>query len=900
VALAPTRVKQVLGEATKPLGIKEILRLTGLDPGQQTDVKRVLRELLRSGEVQKEGKRFLLAEAHRPLRQAQEAESARPRESRSSRSVEPRDFRRGSRGEVLEGVLKVHRDGFGFVRLDDEAREDVFLPPHEARKALDGDRVCVEWIQKGGRGEGRLIEVLSRRRENVAGLYVVRAGDALVVPKDANLPGIIRVPRTQLAQDGDLVKVRLGVGADLLTPGEGLVGEVAGSLGKPGDPSGEVVSVAFSQGFNDEFPGDVMDEAARVLLQVSPEEAGSEGRRDVRHLPLVTIDGEDARDFDDAVYAEPTPQGHRLVVAIADVTHYVREGSALDREALARATSVYLPNRVLPMLPERLSAGICSLRPDEDRLCMVADLEIDRGGSLRGYALYPGVMRSQARCTYHEVQAVLDGEDLPHRNAFKPHFKNLLELSRTLRRMREKRGALDFDLPEFRVVLDEHGLPLRMEKRARMESHRLVEECMLAANEAVAKFFQDEGLPSIYRYHGEPDDEKLAAFADLAAAHGYVLRKSRRGEVSSTDLASLLKQLIGHPEARALNQLLLRSMMQAVYSAEQVGHYGLAAEFYLHFTSPIRRYPDLVVHRLLKQHWGRSRPRSEREVEHETERLEKMALQSSDRERAAMQVEREVVSYYAVLLMKDRVGQTFAATVASVLDFGFFIELDEEHVEGLVKGESLGFGFKLDIRLHALTYPNGRKVRVGQKLEARLVSVNLERRQMDFEVVAFEGESRREGVPRGRRSEPPGPRLDRDREERIRPVAIRAASPPDEASWERIRKEARHARLATSDAATSAIPRGAQGATLKDEGHLVPPAESVSASDDEAGSPHPGFDRLRALAAKRKGGRGQTAASSAGLASSTVNKPKGRTKPKAGKAGAGSRQGRKPKGGRRR
>jgi len=1152
VALAPTRVTQLLGEANKPLGVKEIIRLAGLHPGQQTDVKRVLRELLRAGEVQKEGKRFVLSgrgsapasrgeEAYEPPVEprafrpggrgrfatgpggkhlAEEEQGNLPREPASAESgsrfgsrgapvpgrfesrgasgrgrsesrppaergrfesrspagpgrfdargqggrghaergggdrfesrgraerggrggydKQPARFERGGtgrgrdrfarddsrggrsappvdrewrpargtagrfpRGEVLEGVLKVHRDGFGFVRLDDDEREDVFLPPHEARKALDGDRVCVELVQKGGRGEGRLVEVLSRRRENVAGLYVVRAGDTFVVPKDSNLPGIIRVPRTQIAQDGDLVKVRLGVGADMLTPGEGLVGEVAGSLGKPGDPSGEVLSVAFSQGFNDEFPGDVMDEAARVPLYVSGEEAAGEGRRDLRDLPLVTIDGEDARDFDDAVYAEPTAHGHRLVVAIADVTHYVREHSALDREALSRATSVYLPNRVLPMLPERLSAGICSLRPDEDRLCMVADMEFDRAGRMRGYTLYPGVMRSQARCTYNEVQAVLDGEDVPHRNAFKPHFEHLLELSRTLRKMREKRGALDFDLPEYRVVLGEDGRPVRMEKRARKESHRLVEECMLAANEAVAKFCQDEGLPSIYRYHGEPDEEKLAAFADLAAAHGYVLRKSGKGEISPRDLADLLKQLTGHPESRALNQLLLRSMMQAVYSAEQVGHYGLAAEFYLHFTSPIRRYPDLIVHRLLKKHWARPHGRSEGELERETARLEEMAVQSSERERAAMQVEREVVSYYSVLLMKDRVGQEFAATVASVVDFGFFVELDTEHVEGLVKGESLGWGFKLDTKLHALTYPNGRKVRVGQKLKVRLASVNLERRQMDFEVVAFEGEvERREEATQERRYELRGPR--REREERPRPAARQERRPPvDEESWARNREAARKARLATPDESGEGAPTAARHephaeaevaprahpATRHDlyaAGHeaeaaapaartpVAPAEEEVSerearrtgrferpaaeagrgakaprkrayeepaaessdllpragvpeaedevpeaeaeapeapeefaareASEEEV-SPHPGFDRLRALARGPKVGRGKASAAASGPARKGTSKSVRRAGAvaKAGKKEPGPRKGGgKPKGGKRR
>jgi ribonuclease R len=655
----------------------------------------------------------------------------------------------------VEGILHVHRDGYGFVHPLTGEGENIFLPPGEAQRALDNDRVVVEVSGRPGRYEGRLVRVVDRRRELAVGTYLEQGRHAVVYPTDTSLPGPIRVPFTQMAQDGDLVKVRLGVGAHLLDPDRGLFGEVAGSLGKPGEPSAEVLGVAFSQGFSDEFPPEAMDEADRYAVTVTEEEARGEGRRDLRSMPLITIDGEDARDFDDAVYAEAHGDGWRLVVAIADVSHYVRRGSALDAEALRRATSVYLPNRVLPMLPERLSNGICSLRPEEDRLCMVADMTFDRRGQRRSYELYPAVMRSAARCTYNEVQDVLDGKDVPHRNAFKAHFETLMALARALMGMRKERGAIDFDLPEHKVVLGRDGRPERMEKRERKDSHRLIEECMLAANEAVARFFQDEGLPTVYRFHGEPDPEKLATFAALAEAYGFKLRFE--DGVPSKELDAFISQLAGHPEQRALNQLLLRSMMQAVYTASRVGHYGLAAEHYLHFTSPIRRYPDLLVHRLLKAHWARQgRKPSEAMLEREEAQLEDMAMQSSERERAAMQVEREVVSFYACLLMKDRVGEEFAATVAAITDFGFFVELDEEHVEGLVKAETLGPGGKLDKLTHALVYANGRRVRVGQQLRVRLASVNVTARKMDFEALQFEGEaplSRAEpGAPRRHRT----------------------------------------------------------------------------------------------------------------------------------------------------
>ncbi|MCY1047277.1 ribonuclease R [Corallococcus sp. bb12-1] len=787
MSLSQEHIRQLLAEADHPLGVKELLRLGGLHPGQQTELKRALRELVRAGVILKDGKRFRLEGPQGARAPKDEGESRRPppeapptrkrgpapgsgrEEGRGafrvaapsavpqgpsgfSRGAE--DFRRrlqrGGRDRddrfeesdqpTVEGILHVHQNGFGFVHPVSGEGENIFLPPGEAQRALDNDRVLVEVAGRPGRFEGRLLRVVNRRREMAVGTYVEQGRHSLVTPNDTSLPGPIRVPATQMARDGDLVKVRLGVGADLLEPGQGLFGEVAGSLGRPGEPSAEVLGSAFSQGFSDEFPPEVMDEADAFAVRVTEAEATAENRRDLRSLPLITIDGEDARDFDDAVYAEPLEDGWRLVVAIADVSHYVKDRSALDVEALNRATSVYLPDRVLPMLPERLSNGICSLRPDEDRLCMVADMTFDRQGTRRSSELYPAVMRSVARCTYNEVQDVLDGTDVPHRNAFKPQFQELMALARALMGMRKARGAIDFDVPEHKVVLGEDGLPVRMEKRERKDSHRLIEECMLAANEAVATYFQDESLPSVYRFHGEPDPEKLAAFATLAEAYGFHLDVD--DGVSSKELDGFITQLHGHPEQRALNQLLLRSMMQAIYTATRVGHYGLAAENYLHFTSPIRRYPDLLVHRILKAVWARKGKRpSEAQLEREEERLEGMAQQCSERERAAMTVEREVVSFYAALLMKDRVGEEFDATVAGIAEFGFFVELDTEHVEGLVKAETLGPGSKLDKRVHSLVYPNGRRVRVGQKLRVRLLSASTVSRKIDFEALQFEGES---------------------------------------------------------------------------------------------------------------------------------------------------------------
>ncbi len=927
------------------MGVKELLRLGGFRPGQQTDLKRVLRDLLRTGEVTKEGKRFhvptpqgravappVLGGAERreeprerrPVRepkgpsQGMKRAPAGARQMRAGgeRGGEARAWERPERvqrrpperrervqrrppvgpGEVVEGVLHLHRDGFGFVHPLGGKGENVFLPAFEAQRALDKDLVRVLARGPEGRREGRLLEVLERRRQLVVGIYRHRGRRSFVEPHDVKLGDVIRVPATQIATDGDVVKVRLGAGKGLVDAEGGLYGEVAGSMGRPGHPSAQVLSLAFAQGFSDEFAPEVMDEADVVALEVTEQEWRREERRDLRKLPLVTIDGADARDFDDAVYAEPHAKGWRLVVAIADVTHYVRESTALDAEALRRATSVYLPDRVLPLLPERLSNGICSLRPDEDRMCMVADLVLDAQGQRLSTEVYPAVMRSAARCTYEEVQSVLDGKHVPHRDAFRPHFERLEKVARSLRRMRERRGAIDFDLEETKVLVGEDGSPERVVKRERLFAHRLIEECMLAANEAVARFFHERGLPTVYRFHAEPDEEKLLAFMALAGAYGFTFGTGEHPPTSA-ELNAFVQSLQGHPEQRALNQLLLRSMMQAVYSSENVGHYGLAAEHYLHFTSPIRRYPDLLVHRLLKAHWERGeRKRPSHQLERETERLESMAMHSSERERAAMQAEREVSQYYVCLLMKDRVGEEFDATVAGVADFGFVAELGGENVEGLVRAETVGPGAQLDPVLHALVYPGGRRVRVGNKLRVRLDFVNMERRQLELEAIAFAEERAVAAVgPRVRKRGKAAAEVERAPARVRRAATAEAAGAGYTPSKQVMRKRAGGRAAVAAEAAAGAVraPRKG-GRRVAEEAEERPPSRRAASSvrthrvepeaelrtspeaalraqseaetpenygarpafvvpgmDEGAEapvSPHPGFDRLRALA----------------------------------------------------
>jgi ribonuclease R len=641
----------------------------------------------------------------------------------------------------LAGLYTRHRDGFGFMARLDRQGPDLFVAPGDGGRALDGDLVRYE-VFPGRRGpQARVVEVLQRGRRMLLGAYHARGGDGDVVPLDRELPPAIHVGEAPGFREGDVVKVWLET-----EPGR-LAGRVVDRVREPAAPSTEVLRVAYAKGFADVFPVEVLEQADGIPDRVRPQD--HEGRRDLTGLRLVTIDGEDARDFDDAVHVEKLPgrRGWRLVVAIADVSHYVRPGGALDAEALRRGTSAYFPGTVLPMLPERLSNGICSLNPEVERLCVVADMRIGPEGEPAGAEIYPAVMRSAARCTYTEVARVLEGENVPHREFLRADFERMGELQQVLTAMRRRRGAMDFDLPESKIVLGERGDVLAIERRPRNRAHRLVEEFMLAANEAVARWFGEKDLPTIYRVHGLPDEDKLRIFLDLARTHGFEVPDVDAGPLA---LAGLLDRLEGHPQQRALNQLLLRAMMQAVYSPENIGHYGLGAEHYLHFTSPIRRYPDLMVHRLLREagRWG---PGGEARPPR-PEELERIALLASQRERAAMEAERDVHSFYAALYMQDKVGERSRGTVAAVVEFGIFVSLERWFVEGLVRAEDLGEGFELDANGHALVEASsGRTYRVGDELEVEIAAADPVLRRIDLALVEA-GTTRR---ARGRATERP-------------------------------------------------------------------------------------------------------------------------------------------------
>jgi ribonuclease R len=728
----------------KGLSLKQLAGQLHLGPAARQPLRRLLSELLAAGRIHSDGRTYRVAVRAEPSRaerrkEPQEAPRAQPRRApavllegaRLRREKGPAAAAKKP-GAQVTGVIHVKSEGYGFITplLGEGGREnDLFVPPQHVQGALDGDVVLARAIRgRDGRLAAEVLEVVERRRQLALGIYQSKGTSQWVIPHDRNLSQNIDVSRHPKAHDGDMVKVRLH--RERQGP---LSGEIIAVLGSRGDPRFEILASAYAEGFADEFDPATRIAAESVPDRVHPEDVAA--RRDLRHLPLVTIDGEDARDFDDAVHVSRTPGGYRLVVAIADVAHYVRPGGPLDREALRRATSVYFPGTVLPMLPEKLSNGICSLNPDVDRLCMVCDLALDKAGKPLQADIYEAVMRSHARLTYTRVAEALGGAPDADIAALLDDLRVAHELAKKLTEQRSRRGSIDFDLPEAKIVLDDEGQVAEIVRRPRNDAHRLVEEFMLAANEGVARFFEVRGLPTVYRIHDQPDQEKLDAFAALARTHGFELPAG--DELTPGVLNEFLKAVEGKPAQKALNSLLLRAMMQAQYSPDNIGHYGLAAPTYLHFTSPIRRYPDLMVHRLLKEHWARGgRPLREHEQEEQEAFLAGVSAQCSDRERAAMKAERDVDNFYSALYMQDKVGQKFRAVVSGVVDFGLFCELEEVFVEGLIPAESLGEGVNLDKELQRLVVGNsGRAYSIGDEVLVEVIAADAPRRRITLALA---------------------------------------------------------------------------------------------------------------------------------------------------------------------
>ena len=615
---------------------------------------------------------------------------------------------------VVAGRVEGHPDGHGFL-VPDGGAPPLYLPPEEMRGLMHGDRAAVRAAggEFRGRPIGELVEVLERRNRRIVGRLHAEHGVLFLVPEDRRIAHDILVPPGEAgkAKPGQVVTVELVAHPGAHTQPIGRVAEV---LGHHTDAGMEIEIAVRKFDLPHEFSKKALAQARALPDEVT----GAESRRDVRELHLVTIDGETAKDFDDAVFARKEGKGWRLWVAIADVSHYVRQGDALDRDARERGTSVYFPRRVIPMLPEKLSNGLCSLNPDVDRLAMVCEMAITQKGEVARYEFYPAIMRSRARLTYTEVWSRLQSGKAPE------NLSTLYELFHALFAERSRRGAIDFDTVETRMIFDARGKIERIVPEPRNDAHRIIEECMLAANVCAGNFLASRGQPVLYRVHDVPAADKVGALRDFLAEIGLDLPG---GEVPKPkDYARLLERIRKRPDFGLLQTILLRSLKQAVYSPSNVGHFGLAFEAYVHFTSPIRRYPDLLVHRAIKAALA-----NRKYVEDDWEAL---GRHCSETERRADDASRDVENWLKCFYMRDRVGGTFSGSITGVVPFGLFVTLDDFFVDGLVHISELGRDyFQFDASRHMLLGERtGKRYRLADRMTVKLVRVDLDTRRIDF------------------------------------------------------------------------------------------------------------------------------------------------------------------------
>jgi ribonuclease R len=752
--LSEEDLRSFLQKAARPMTLREIAGALDLRHLGRRALTKFIAKWKRRGEVEELSRgRFILVgkSTHgRPSHPAPANASSGATQSRPPAASRASQAPPQSEAGLLRGRLVAHQDGYGFVVLDTPVPGmdgDLFIGRDAMGDAMHGDRVLARVVRRDrtGRAEGRIARILDRAHSTVVGLFRYGAHGNAVAPYEARLPeivippgeempealaakmGIARPagPRARLPQlEGAVVNVELTRFPSGGVSGAGRVVEI---IGRPGDLGVDIEIIVRKHHIPHEFPPEVVAEAASVAH--SPGEIETAGRRDYRHLPIVTIDGETARDFDDAVYVERLPSGWRLQVHIADVAHYVRPASTLDREARLRGTSVYFPDRAVPMLPEALSTDICSLRPGVDRLVMSAEMELDDRGEITRADFAPGVIRSAARMTYTDVNKVIEGD--PETTAIyshlADHFRAMRDLAIVLNARRRRLGSIDFDLPERIIEFDPEGRMTNIGRSVRNIAHRLIEESMLAANQSVAHFLIERAVGALHRVHEKPDAKRVLEFEELAHAFGYSLgiaglaerklavrhgsivprgREGRAGrgsrerpmyvtlpanmeiDIRPQHYQRLTDKLAGTPEERIVSYLMLRSLKQARYDARPLGHFALAFSEYCHFTSPIRRYPDLIVHRALK--WALANSAApQRDVEktlgpYREAELGTMANETSDAERRAVSAERELMDWKTAQFMESRLGEEYDALIISVQKFGFFVELMEVFVEGLV------------------------------------------------------------------------------------------------------------------------------------------------------------------------------------------------------------------------
>ncbi|MDQ7914588.1 ribonuclease R [Pseudomonas sp. 102515] len=756
--------------------------------------------------------------------------------------------------DLVRGRIAGHRDGFGFL-IPDDGSDDLFLSPAQMRLVFDGDIALarVAGHDRRGRREGGLVEVVTRAHESLVGRFFQESGLAYVVPDNPKIGQQVLVPEGKHggAAHGQFVQVRIDEWPTTFRQAQGEVVEILGDYMAPGM---EIEVALRSYDIPNEWPKAVEKEAAKLKPEV--EEKDKQKRIDLRQLPFVTIDGEDARDFDDAVYAEAKKSGGwRLYVAIADVSHYVKVGSALDAEAEKRGNSVYFPERVIPMLPEALSNGLCSLNPQVDRLAMVCEMTIAASGRMTGYQFYEAVIHSHARLTYNKVSTLLEqpksaeGKQLRKQlGEVVPHLEQLYSLYKVLLAARHVRGAIDFDTQDTRIVFGADRKISEIRPTQRNDAHKLIEECMLCANVATAKFLEKHKVPALYRVHDAPPLEKQTNLRQFLGEMGLSLTKGKANPVPS-DYQALLQQIRERPDFRLIQTVMLRSLSQAVYSPDNNGHFGLNYEAYTHFTSPIRRYPDLLVHRAI-----RSVIRSKLETKHvkragatsmakariypyDELRLDQLGEQCSMTERRADEATRDVSNWLKCEFMKDRVGETFAGVITAVTGFGLFVELSEVFVEGLVHVTALPDDYyHFDSVHHRLSGErSGRSYRLGDPLEVVVARVDLDERKIDFVLPASAG------APRVR--EEREPRHKRDSRRRGAPAQEPGALPVAETSTATVSPE--------SEREPRRSRNGRRRGKSSQEADVVPAAETSA----ESLSPEPEREPRRS----RNGRRGAPA-----------------------------------------
>ncbi|MGH8197560.1 MAG: ribonuclease R [Steroidobacteraceae bacterium] len=695
-----------LVEARKPLGFDALAAMLGIrDPAQRQALSKRLGAMVRDGQL-------LLNRAD--------------------------EYCLIERLPVVVGTASGHRDGFGFL-VPDTGGDDLFLPPREMRTLFHGDRAAarVTGRDERGRPEGAIVEVLERRTRQVAGRFSLEGGVGFVVPDNRRISQRVVVPREAVgsARHGDLAVVEI---IEQPSRDRDPVGRVIRVLPESGGADTAIDLAIASYGLSHEFPPEALGEARKFGREISA--PARPVREDLRALPLVTIDGEDARDFDDAVWAEENAAGFRLIVAIADVCHYVRPGTALDAEARARATSVYFPNRVLPMLPEELSNHLCSLMPDVDRHCMVCDMQVSRAGVVSRSRFYPAVMRSAARLTYTRVATHLEGREPASRGELKrviPTIDCLHQVYRALRKRREKRGALDFEAPEVKVLVDSAGQVTDIREYPRNDAHRLIEECMIAANVEAAGFLKKHRLPALFRIHGKPDEDRMEELKRFLAMRGVHLEIG--GDLKPARLQKALAGIAGRPDAGVLENAIIRSLPQALYQPLNIGHFGLALAEYAHFTSPIRRYPDLLVHRGIRHALAGG---TAADFTHSPREMETLGQVCSMRERRADEAARSVVAWLKCEFMRPRIGEEFDAVATGVAEFGVFVQLKQMQIDGLVHVTALPPDyFHFHERDRALVGERSKlRFAIGDEMRVRLVRVDSAERKIDFEHVAKTGE----------------------------------------------------------------------------------------------------------------------------------------------------------------